>query len=118
MNQDYLLSNQTYDLLRRIVTILLPSMTTLYAVSEAVWDPPNPVAVLGTLGALALLGGLLMAISTKSWDNSVGKYDGTLTIVGDDPDTGLPNLRLNVLKDPMKLTNNKTLYYMSIDERE
>jgi len=118
MEQDYLLSNRTYDFLKRVVTIFLPGLAALYAVLSVWWDEPDQGAVLGTLGALALLGGLLMAISTKSWNSSMSKYDVILSTMRNDPDTGIPDLQLNIIRDPASLVERKTLYFKSVDERE
>jgi len=117
MGQDYLISSQTYSFLKKVVTIVLPGVGALYAALEGALDLPNPVSVLGVLAALTLLGGLLMGVSTRSWDNSMGKYDGVLTTVGNDVDTGLPNLELNLTGDPNALAEKNTLYLRSVDSR-
>lgn len=117
MNRDYLISNQTYDFLKRMVTIVLPGLAVLYAALEAVLSLPNPGAVVVTLAALTLCGGVLMAISSKSWDNSQGKYDGSLSIIGDDLDTGIPDLQLTITNDPNEMVKKDVLYLKSIDTR-
>lgn len=115
--QDYLISNQTYDLLKKIVTVVLPALATLYASLSLVWGLPNSEAVVATFAALATFGGVLLSVSTKSWNSSEGKYDGELLTVGNDPDTGLPNLQLNINTDPNKLASKSTIRLKSIDER-
>lgn len=116
-DQDYLISNGAYDVLKRIVTLGLPALATLYASLAALWDFPNPEAVVGTFAALATFGGVLLTISTKSWNNSEGKYDGELITTGNDPDTGIPSLELNVTKDPNEFVNKRTIRLRSIDAR-
>lgn len=115
--KDYLISNQTYDLLKRIVTVVLPALATLYASLSLIWGLPNSEAVVATLAALATFGGVLLSVSTKSWNNSEGKYDGELITVGNDPDTGMPHLQLNVNTDPNELAAKRTVRLKSIDER-
>lgn len=118
MDQDYLISNSTYNILRRVVTIILPGLAILYAALSAVWEElPNSEAVVVTLAVLALLGGLLLSLSAKSWRISRNKYDGELITVGNDPDTGLPSLQLNITRDPSELTEKSTVYLRSIDQR-
>lgn len=117
MNRDYLISNSTYDLLKRVVTLILPLLAALYAVLTDVRDLSYERAVLGTLAALAALGGVVMSISTKSWNESRSRYDGELTIVENDPDTGLPSLQLTITRDPVELAQKRTVYLRSNDRR-
>jgi hypothetical protein len=117
MSQDYLISNKTYDLLKRFVTVVLPAFATLYAALAAVWGLPSSEAVVATCAALATFGGVLLNASGKSWNNSDGKYDGELVATGVDEDTGLPDLRLNITRDPSELLAKRTIRLRSIDER-
>lgn len=117
MEQDYLISNRTYDLLKRVVTVVLPALATFYATLSLIWGLPNSEAVVATLAAVATFGGVLLSVSTKSWNNSDGKYDGELITTGQDPDTGLPNLHLTITRDPADLTTKRTVRLKSIDER-
>jgi Putative phage holin Dp-1 len=118
MEQDHLISNSTYDLLKRFVTLVLPGLATLYAALAAIWGLPNPEAVVATFAALATFGGVLINFSTKSWNESNAKYDGELITVGYDEDSGLPNLQLNVTSDVNELIKKPTIRLRSIDETE
>ena len=117
MEQDHLISNKSYDLLKRVVTIILPGLATLYAALAAVWGFSNSEAVVATFAAVATFGGVLLNFSTRSWNESDAKYDGELITVGNDPDTGLPDLQLNVTSDVNTLTEKRTIRLRSIDER-
>lgn len=99
MEQDYLISNRTYDVLTRIVQIVLPGIAALYLSLADLWDLPNPTAVAGTLAAVATFGGVLLKFADVSWNKSEGKYDGEVGVTGLDPDTGMPDLQL-IVKDP------------------
>jgi len=117
MEQDYLISNKTYDLLNRFVTLVLPATATLYAALGAIWGLPNPEAVVATFAAVATFGGVLIRFSNKSWNESDAKFDGELVASGTDPDTGLPNLQLTVTTDPNELADMDTILLKSIDNR-
>lgn len=117
MEQDHLLSNSTYDWLKRFVTMVLPGLATLYAALAALWDLPNAEAVVGTFAAVAAFGGVLLNFSTRSWNESDAKYDGELITVGNDPDTGLPDLQLNITSDVNALSEKRTVRLRSVDER-
>jgi len=116
MEQDYLISNKQYDLLKRTVTIGLPGVATLYAALAALWNWSNTDAVLGTLVAITTFGGVVMRFATNSYDNSDGKYDGQLVTTGYDPDTGIPNLQLDISGDPNELVAKSEIVLRSIDE--
>jgi len=115
-DQDYLISNKSYDLLKRVVTIILPGLATLYASLSLVWGLPASEAVVATFAALATFGGVLLTFSTKSWDNSEDRFDGALITTGYDPDTGLPNLELNITNNPNDLIEKGTVVLRSVDE--
>jgi Putative phage holin Dp-1 len=115
--QDHLLSNSTYDILKRLVTFYLPALAVLYAVLSAVWDLPSTEVVLVILATLATLGGFVLNTSSKSWDYSDAKYDGDLVITGDDPDTTMPNITLNIRTDPNELMEQSMVLLKSVDLR-
>lgn len=116
MNQDYLISNKHYDLLKRVVTIILPGLATLYAALSIIWGWPNTEAVVGTLAAVTTFGGVLMRFSTKSYESSDDRYDGELITTGYDPDTGIPSLSLNITGDPNQLIEKSEIVLRSVDE--
>lgn len=113
-NEDYLISNELYAFLNKIVTILLPAIAALYASLAQVWDWPNAEGVLATCAALAVFGGILLKFAEKSYDKSDSKYDGSLAVTGIDPDTGHPDLQLTVTVDPATLVGKNTLKLKSV----
>lgn len=103
MEQDYLISNKTYDVLTRVVQLVLPALAVLYVSLADLWDLPNALAVAGTLAALATFGGVLLKFADNSWNNSEGKFDGEVVIGNADPDTGNPDVQLTITGDPNDL---------------
>ena len=64
------LSNSTYDLLRRIVQIVLPGAGAFYFGASAIWGTdvfPNPDKVVGTISLLVVFLGLILSLSRKSY---------------------------------------------------
>jgi hypothetical protein len=116
MDQDYLISSKSYDLLKRFVTLVLPGVATLYVTLSALWDWPNAEAVAGSLAAIATFGGVLMRVATKSYDSSEAKYDGELITKGYDEDTGIPSLELNISGDPRVLASKSEVVLRSVNE--
>lgn len=111
-----MISSKMYDALKQAVTLVLPAMGALYVTLASLWDLPNPEVIAGILAALATFGGILMKVSTKSWNNSQNRFDGELIMTGYDSDTGIPDLRLRIVKDPNQLMSNGTVLLRSVDE--
>jgi len=103
MEQDHLISNQMYNLLKPVVTIVMPALATLYFALAQIWGLPNPEGVVATITALTTFLGVFLGISSTSWNNSEAKYDGSLAVTGYDEDTGRPDLQLTLTKDPTEL---------------
>lgn len=80
-----LLKNGSYDTLKNVVEFVLPGLGTLYFTLAQIWHLPFPTEVVGSIAALALFGGILIKISTKSYDKSDEKFDGEL-VLGTDVD--------------------------------
>lgn len=75
-----LLTNQVYDTIKNVVIIVIPALSTFYLTIAKLWDLPGAEAVVGTLGALALLLGSLLKLSKRSYDVSDEKYDGEIIL--------------------------------------
>lgn len=67
------LRNEVYDVLKWVVTILIPAISVFYGALAVVWHFPAGVEVTTSLGALAVFLGALMNRSTKSYNE---KADG------------------------------------------
>jgi hypothetical protein len=98
-----ILSNKWYDFLKWFITIFLPAVGALYFALSEVWGFSNAVSVNGTINAIILFTGLLLAKSTKAFNKTPGApaveeetaSAGDL-IVAEDPDTGERYLSLGV----------------------
>ncbi|RGD80339.1 phage holin [Thomasclavelia ramosa] len=61
------LNNKTYDLLKYVAQVVLPSVGTLYFALAGIWGLPFGEEIVGTITAInAFLGALLM-ISTSQY---------------------------------------------------
>lgn len=98
-----LLSNKWYDFLKWFITIFLPAVGALYFTLSEVWGFSNAVPVNGTINAIILFAGLLLAKSTKAFNKTSNVPEveeetasaGDL-IVAEDPETGERYLSLGV----------------------
>lgn len=87
-----LLSGKTYDSLKWIAQYGLPALGTLYFALATIWGLADGEQVIGTITALDAFLGVVLGISTRSYNASGARYDGALII-----DTSHP------LKDTYKL---------------
>lgn len=69
------MSNETYDALKKIECILIPAIATFYATFAEIWGLPFADKVGATLGAIAVLLGAILIMSSKVYarDRKVGE---------------------------------------------
>ena len=61
------MDNTVYDILKYIVTIGLPALTTLWLTLASIWHIPYGEPVGATLGAITLFLGTLIGISSANY---------------------------------------------------
>jgi hypothetical protein len=76
-----LLSTQAYDFLKPIATTYLPAAGTLYFTVAQIWGLPAATEVVGTIVAINTFLGVVLGISTRSYNQSEAKYDGAIHVV-------------------------------------
>lgn len=64
-------SNETYDRLKWLCTILLPAAATLYFTLSQIWGFPYGEQVVGTLAAISTFIGVCIGISTINYNKEV-----------------------------------------------
>lgn len=76
-----LLSNRSYDILKFVVSILLPGLATFYLGLDQLWNLPYETQISGTLTAASVFLGFVMRTSSKKYANQPVEYDGDLIAV-------------------------------------
>ena len=76
------ISNNTYDTLKWLTTIVLPAIGTLYFALSGIWGFPYGEQIVGTITALVTFFGVILGISTKQYNED--KLEG---IIYEDEDT-------------------------------
>lgn len=80
------ITNKAYDVLKWIVVIIIPAIITLYSSLASIWGFPYAEQITATLAAIDVFLGVVMKISTSSYNKT---YDGVLhvdTITDDETD--------------------------------
>jgi hypothetical protein len=75
-----LLSSAVYDKLKHTVAIALPALAALYIGLGQVWHFPNIEQVSGSIATVNTFLGVLLGLSTKSYNNSDAKYAGVIQV--------------------------------------
>lgn len=90
-----LLSNRTYDILVKLVQVVMPAFATLYFSLASIFGLPNPEGVIAATAALATFFGVLLSISNKTYENSPQKYQGAISVTTSESGAKLFSLDLN-----------------------
>jgi hypothetical protein len=103
------LSEKNYDLAKWVVQILLPAFGALYAGLSDLLNLPAALEVVGATSLIAVFLGTILGISNSNYKKTNEPNGGELSVIGVDPDTGLPQLQLKVTKDPAELVGKDTV---------
>lgn len=64
------MSNKTYDILKWVAQILLPSIGTLYFALAGIWGFPYGEEIVGTITAIDTFLGVILGISTINYNKN------------------------------------------------
>lgn len=100
--KDHLLTNEIYNVVKFVAQTLLPAVGTLYFTLSGLWGLPNTEQVIGSVTAVDLFLGVILGISTVSFNKSDSKFDGTINVALD-PDSGKKTFSLELDSSPEDL---------------
>jgi hypothetical protein len=95
-----LLTNKTYDQLKKLVTIGLPAFGTFYVTVAALWSLPNPEAVAATTLALSTFLGLLLGAAGRSYVKSEAGIDGEIVVSENEDGVKVASMVLKKYENP------------------
>lgn len=104
-----LLSNTAYDIAKDVTTLYLPALGTLYFALASIWGLPAPEQVVGTIAAVVTFLGVVLKISTKSYNTSTNKFDGKMVVDTVDPTKDVYRLELDIPLEQVEGKNELTL---------
>ena len=67
------MSNETYDILKKIAQVWLPAIGTLYFALARIWNLPFAEEIVGSLTALDAFLGAILGISTAIYNKGAEK---------------------------------------------
>ena len=89
-NENEMFSNKTYDILKWIAQILLPSLSTLYFALAGLWNLPFSTEVIGTITAVDTFLGFLLQKSSSMYQG-----DGVMLVDKSNDDVDVYRMELN-----------------------
>lgn len=92
------LSDEAYGLVRLLTTVYLPGLSTLYFALSSIWGLPAAEQVVGTIAAVNVFLGLVLAQSRKNYndsDNPAGRFVGDVSVVKGQSGAEMVNLEFN-----------------------
>ena len=67
------MSNETYDILKKIAQVWLPAIGTLYFALARIWNLPYAEEIVGSLTAIDAFLGAILGISTAIYNKGADK---------------------------------------------
>lgn len=104
-NKMMIQNNTVYDVLKYFAQIILPALATLYFALSEIWGLSHGAEVVGTIAAVDAFLGMVLRISTKAYDQSDARFDGSLDIT--ETDDGVRQFTLALDGDPEYELQNK-----------
>lgn len=96
-----LLGDSAYNRLKNSTTVVIPAVGALYFTMAQIWHLPKAEEVVGSLAALNTFLGVILGISTRSYNRSDTKYAGIIE-VEETEDTKQLNFIINEAADPLE----------------
>jgi len=105
-----MISNKLYDVIKKLVQLILPAIGTLYFTLAAIWGLPAAEEVVGTLAAIATFGGVTLGLTKASYERSDSRYVGeTWVNFGEDGPKRVFNVTADTIDPDKKVLEFKVL---------
>lgn len=96
-----LLGDSAYSRLKNSTTIVVPAVSALYFTLAQIWHLPKAEEVVGSMAALNTFLGVVLGVSTRSYNRSDTKYAGIIE-VEDTPDATELKFVINEAAKPLE----------------
>lgn len=74
------MSNKCYDVMKWVVSLVLPALGTLYFALAGIWGFPYGEQVVGTITAITTFFGVILRLSSSSYEKALKEYESKETI--------------------------------------
>ena len=97
----FVMNDGVYKIAKFLVQVFLPAISTLYFTLGGIWDLPNVEQVIGTIAAVTIFLGVLLGLSSKAYNASDARFDGSIVISDNGEGKKVYTLELN--GDPQEI---------------
>lgn len=87
--------SKLYDKLKWIALIVVPASVVFYDGLGSLWNWSHTREVAGSLALFGVFLGSLLQLSSQRYNNK-DTHTGSIELAGYDPDTGMPQLHMNL----------------------
>lgn len=105
----FLFGDRTYDLIKKLVQVILPAFSALYFGLASIWGLPNAEKVVGTIAVVTTFLGVSLGISSAQYAAKDMAYDGKLVIT--EQDEGPKVFSLEIDGDPEEIEHKKSIAF-------
>lgn len=105
------LSNNLYDVTKRVVTMGLPALGTLYFTISSIWGLPYADEIVGSIAALTVFLGVVINISTANYNANDDRFDGMVEVEEDPYGNKTMSLALTKIENPEDIANQKEVVF-------
>lgn len=74
------MTDSVYKVVKFLVQVFLPAVSTLYFTLGNIWDFPSVEQVIGTVAAVTIFLGVLLRLASKVYNASDARFDGSIVI--------------------------------------
>lgn len=110
------LNNKAYDVAKKVAQIWLPAFGAAYFSLAQIWGLPSAEQVVGTVTVIDTLLGVLLGISSSSYNNSDKPYDGQMIAINK-PDGG-KTFSLQLDSDPLELEGKEKVVFKVVPTQQ
>lgn len=104
-----LISNKLYNVLKWVSLVFLPAFGALYFTLSSIWGLPYAEQVVGTTVCVNTFFGALLGLSTRQYNKSDARFDGSLVVDTRDPAKDVYALNIDQPLDDLGKADSITL---------
>lgn len=112
----FVLSEKAYEFFKNLVQLVLPGVGTLYFTIAEIWDLPASEKVVATLAALATFLGVILKISSTTYEKLENWSDGDMIWTEDED--GASKLSFALDTSPRDLAEKDRVTFKKVVKRE
>jgi len=112
------MSNQTFDALKLIAMVILPTLGTLYFALAVIWGFGFGEQVVGTITAIDAALGVILGLSTRAYNKTSSAPYEVGEMVRTTDENGAFGIRLVLNSDPVEFASKKVISFKTVDKVE